>query len=412
MTLRSQHSVWWPNLSKDIERVRASCLTCHKNAPSQQPLPPVNPPMPEHPFQLVSSDYFQLEGHVYLVLVDRYSNWPIVKKCKSETAEDLVESLREYFSNYGVPKEITTDGGMAYVADSTQRFLKTWGVAHRVSTAYNPHSNLRAETAVKSIKRLISNNTGRSGSLNTDALAAALLTYRNTPDRDTGMSPAQILFARQLSDTVPQDPAKLKLRPEWVLTAEAREKALSKRHLARHTDLLNKSKTLKPLQLHDIVQVQNQRGSHSNKWDLSGTIVEVLNFDAYVVKMDGSGRVTKRNRQFLRPIIPFNQAQAQPNNFNTGSSADSREATTTAQSSHDRDHQADTKDKSAPVILEEPDCLPQSKPMSDQDFNDGLLRAANNVRNIPHQNRGNRPEPAQKITKRVRISPKRYIAEY
>lgn len=54
---------------------------------------------------------------------------------------------------------------------------------------------MQAETAVESMKRLITNNTGSGGTLNTDALATALLNYRNTPDRGSKLSPAQILFA-------------------------------------------------------------------------------------------------------------------------------------------------------------------------------------------------------------------------
>ena len=120
MNLRSQTSVWWPNISKDMERARASCLTCLKNAPTQSPLPPVSPPLPEHPFQLISADYFQYEGTTYLVLVDRYSNWPTVKRCKTESAEELVEALPEHFCNFGVPKELTSDGGMAFVSLYTE----------------------------------------------------------------------------------------------------------------------------------------------------------------------------------------------------------------------------------------------------------------------------------------------------
>ena len=104
---------------------------------------------------------------------------------------------------------------------------------HRVATAYNPHSNLRAETAVKTMKRLVTQNTGARGTLDTDALALALLQYRNTPNRDTGPSPAQVLFARKLRDGVPCNPADLRLRPESILTREARELALAKRHEVR-----------------------------------------------------------------------------------------------------------------------------------------------------------------------------------
>ena len=35
-------------------------------------------------------------------------------------------------------------------------------------------------------------------------------------------------------------------------------------------------------------------------------------FDPTLVGMDGTGRVTKRNRRFLRPIIPFLLSKATP----------------------------------------------------------------------------------------------------
>ena len=35
MVLRAKETFWWPNLKGDIEQVRAKCLLCHQNAPSQ-----------------------------------------------------------------------------------------------------------------------------------------------------------------------------------------------------------------------------------------------------------------------------------------------------------------------------------------------------------------------------------------
>ena len=200
-------------------------------------------------------------------------------------AEEYISTLRDYFCQYGVPDELTSDGAPTYLAESTQEFLKRWRVKHQVSSSYNPHANLRSETAVKSMKRLIATNTGPGGSLNTDDLAIALLNYRNTPDRDTKRSPAQILYARQLKDALPRHPDNLRLRQEWNLTAEMREKALARRHLLRHEDLQSKSRPLRPLMPGDVVQVQNQRGNHANKWDLSGVVVETQPFDAYLIKM-------------------------------------------------------------------------------------------------------------------------------
>ena len=136
-------------------------------------------------------------------------------------------------------------------------------------------------------------------------MTMALLAYRNTPDRDTKRSPAQVLYARQLREAVPCEPSRLRVRKEWLLTREAREKALAKRHEVRGEQWAEHTRGLAPLVVGTTVQVQNQTGPHKNKWDLSGTVVEVLEFEAYTVKMDGSGRLTKRNRKFLRLIVPY-----------------------------------------------------------------------------------------------------------
>ena len=99
----------------------------------------------------------------------------------------------------------------------------------------------------------------------------------------------------------------LQLRKDWVLTAEAREKALARRHQVRGKVLAEHTRELGVLPVGQVVQVQNQTGNHKNKWDLSGQVVEQLGFDSYLVRMDGSGRVSKRNRQFLKPIKTYGE---------------------------------------------------------------------------------------------------------
>ena len=64
------------------------------------------------------------------------------------------------------------------------------------------------------------------------------------------------------------------------------------------------TKTLPVLRVGDVVLVQNQTGPRSNKWDQSGVVVELNGYDQYRIKMDGSGRVSLRNRQFLKKIVP------------------------------------------------------------------------------------------------------------
>ena len=180
MTARAEASLFWPGITRDITETRNKCATCNGNGPSQPAMPSITPTEPEYPFQHLCADFFHHEGVTYLVLVDRFSNWPIVSPSR-DGAQGLITSLRDTFSTFGIPDTLTSDGGPEFASHTTGAFLKTWGVHHRISSAYHPHANCRAEVAVKTMKWLIAGNTGPGGSLS-DSFHKALLQYRNGPD--------------------------------------------------------------------------------------------------------------------------------------------------------------------------------------------------------------------------------------
>ena len=57
----------------------------------------------------------------------------------------------------------------------------------------------------------------------------------------------------------------------------------------------------------DHVRIQNQVGNHPNQWDKTGVVVVVRQYHQYVIRVDGSGRITIRNRRLLRKYIPAHQ---------------------------------------------------------------------------------------------------------
>ena len=116
----------------------------------------------------------------YLLVVDRYSNWPIIERAH-EGSKGLIDSLRRLFATFGIPDECATDGGPEFTASATRSFLKEWGVHHRLSSVAFPHSNCRAEIGVKTVKRIITDNTDAHGSLDTNSLQRAILQYRKHP---------------------------------------------------------------------------------------------------------------------------------------------------------------------------------------------------------------------------------------
>ena len=161
--------------------------------------------------------------------------------------------MRQLFATFGVPDEISSDGGPEFTALESKDFYHRWGTHHRLSSAYFPQSNGRAELAVKATKRLLEDNIGSNGELNTDRVVCALLQQRNTPDRDCLLSPAQILFGRRLRDGLPQlNKSDMifdndQVHSQWHESWSAKEAAIRSRLVRNCEKLEANSKELKPL---------------------------------------------------------------------------------------------------------------------------------------------------------------------
>ena len=105
--------------------------------------------------------------------------------------------------------------------------------------------------------------------------------------------------------------------------AEKRELAMRKRVSLGGERWSEHTRPLAPLEVAKQVFVQNQRGAgkSAKRWDRAGTVVEDKGFDKYSVKIDGSGRISDRNRRYLRffkpdsptlrapKLVPFHSAQ-------------------------------------------------------------------------------------------------------
>ena len=303
---RAASTLYWPNFRADIINFKASCSTCARYQPSNPSMPPILPETPVYPFQSICADFFSLKSHSFLVIVDRFSNWLSVLQLAKDTSEELIRILREYFSIFGIPLTFTSDGAKVFTSRAMEEFFDRYGVIHRITTAYNPRSNKRAEVAVKSAKRMIRNNISQTGSLNTDKMTRALLQHRNTPCAITGLSPAQIIFGRVLRDFLPLQPNKFIPRQEWRQAASTRAAAYSKRIMEKASYLTQNSRPLAPLHVgqHVLIQDQNKSSATHKQWTRTGIIIDVGSHDDYHVRVDGSRLITKRNRQFLRPIAP------------------------------------------------------------------------------------------------------------
>ena len=302
MKARANETVYWPGMDASIRNHRESCHTCVRVAPSQLREPLVLTKSPDWPFQKIVMDIFFVEQHTYMACADRFSGWLILFHFPpgKANASNLISITRTLFHTYGVPEELSIDGGPPFKSQALIDFLKDWDVEVRWSSVGYPQSNGRAELGVKSGKRIVYDNVAPDGSLNTDKVTRAVLQYRNTPIQGVGLSPAQLLLHRQLRDCLPAHPSLYKPHKDWVTAGFQREALFSKRNAQLELDYNQGTKQLAPLRARERVALQDHV---SKRWTRTGSVVEVLPNRQYKVKMDGSGRVTLRNRRFLKKTI-------------------------------------------------------------------------------------------------------------
>ena len=298
MTRRAEKNIYWPGMTADIRNKRYSCLTCNESAPSLPKEPYCPSPPPDYPFQHLVMDFFQKGHHHYLTIADCFTSWFTVYHMNPQpTSSKLIEALRNIGLSYGLPEIVCSDGGPQFTSAEFQDFLKICDIRHRRSSAYYPQSNGRAELAVKTAKRLLENNTAPNGSLNTTQFLRAMMQYRNTPIKELGLSPAQLLFHRQLRDAIPTHPKLLRPHKQWVISAKEREQALAEKNQQLAASYNQHAKTLPYIAPGSKVLIQEK-----GKWYKSGTVIKSLPFRQYEIKKDGSGFITVRNRRFLKKI--------------------------------------------------------------------------------------------------------------
>lgn len=300
MRARARNIVYWPGLNNAIRQKRLDCTKCNVIAPSQPKEPLLMLPQPEYPFQFVCMDGFELKGQQYLAAVDKFSGWILIYHCKGGiTSTTVISKLRRIFQAYGAAERLYTDGGLPFKSKMVEDFLKHWRVEHTISSAGYPQSNGRAELAVKTAKRIIMANTGPGGTLDCDKAARALLQYRNTPIKLLGLSPAQLLFHRNIRDSLPATPTQLKLHKNWEALADAREKTFSKRNEIVVEHYNRTARTLPTLAIGSEVSIQDT--TNRGRWNRYGTVTGRQE-RRYTIRVHGSGRVITRNRRFLKPV--------------------------------------------------------------------------------------------------------------
>ena len=266
-------TVHWPGLNNNIENIVSSCSQCQDHLPSNAKEPIIFKAWPVRPFQEAAADLCHHAGRHYLIIIDCYSGWPTIAPMGTDiTSSNVISAFRTLFSQKtSVPEVLWSDGGPHFTAKQFQSFADRWEFVHHKSTPHYPQSNGKAESAVKSMKKII-RAAWNGRSLDEEKLCRAFLQYRNTPCCKDSLSPAQELYGQPVQDMLPAHCRSFV--PQWQRTTEEAEQQATNTRDAVQRQYNSSAWSLPETQVgsKSNVAVQNPR---TKLWDTYG-IVTVL----------------------------------------------------------------------------------------------------------------------------------------
>ena len=191
--------MWFQNIDQHTEAIVRNCVTCQANTPVTRSEPLQMSELPETPWHSTSADFYGPlpTGEYLLVVIDEYTQYPIVEAVKSTSANTVIPVMDKVFSTFGILRVLKTDNGPPFNSDQFAQFATYLGFHHRKITPQWPQANATAErfmcTLGKSIRAAGMLNIPWKQHLNT-----FLREYRSTPHSTIDASPAELLFRRQI----------------------------------------------------------------------------------------------------------------------------------------------------------------------------------------------------------------------
>ena len=160
--------------------------------------------LPTQPWQDLAVDLLGPlpTGEYLLVVVDYFSRFFEVAVTKSVTSGKMISCLEAMFATHGLPLSIKTDNGPQFVSEEFEVYLRDNNIEHRTSSPLWSQANAEVERQNRSLLKAmrVAHSEGRDWR---KELQKFLLGYRSTPHTTTGVSPAKLLFGREIRSKLP-----------------------------------------------------------------------------------------------------------------------------------------------------------------------------------------------------------------
>ena len=194
----------WHGMNRDVRSWARTCVGCQRAKVTRHTESGIGSfSEPRRRFGDIHVDFVgplpSSNGHSYLfTLMERTTRWPEAIPVRSATAEAAAETLiTNWVSRFGVPDNITSDRGAAFVSDLWGALAKLMGTRVHRTTAYNPACNGIVERSHRTMKAAL---TARCAGCDWFYhLPWVMLGLRTCPKDGLNASPAEMVYGEPLA---------------------------------------------------------------------------------------------------------------------------------------------------------------------------------------------------------------------
>ena len=185
--------VHWPGMDHEIKLLLKNCIgwaSAGKSTPIK---------FKSWPWKRLHIDFARaLNGSYYFIIVDSFSKWLEILKCKRQTSISLVNFLNEIFSRFRVPETTVSNSATQFPSSEFAKCCQFYSIEHISTPAYYSRSNGQVEMFVDSFKRGLKRINGEQNEV--VSLQQFLRIHRMTPNPNTqsGLSLAELMFGRKV----------------------------------------------------------------------------------------------------------------------------------------------------------------------------------------------------------------------
>ena len=141
-------------MNKDIENTVSKCATCQQHQPAQIIELLVSDDVPPHAWHTLTTDLFYWEQSTYLLVVDNYSQFPVVKKMTKTTSKAIIKLMKCIFNEHALPVKVISDNSPQYSSDEFLQFACDYNFTYVTRSNHHHQLNGLVERNVRTIKRL------------------------------------------------------------------------------------------------------------------------------------------------------------------------------------------------------------------------------------------------------------------